>query len=210
MLCSMLCCLQRHQLIPLLHPHGHLGDLLLELLALADPTSQRMPDVRILEGNLRIRKAQKITEEGKGNMQVRATLPLLRSLDLEVVGNVEPVGAMEGDCDVLVCDGFVGNILLKAAEGAVGTVVGLLREEIKRRPSGVLGAWLLKGALRRFRNRVAWDATGGALLLGTNGVVVVGHGRANPHAVAAAIAMADRNVSGGLVARMSDRLSSQR
>jgi len=150
------------------------------------------------------------TEEGKGNMQVRATLPLLRSLDLEVVGNVEPTGAMEGDCDVLVCDGFVGNILLKAAEGAVGTVVTLLKEEIKRRPSGVLGAWLLRGAMRRFRSRVAWDAAGGALLLGTKGVVVVGHGRANPDAVSAAIAMADRNVSGGLVARMSDRLASER
>ena len=60
-------------------------------------------------------------------MQVRVTLPLLRSHDLNVVGNVEPLGAMAGDCDVLVCDGFVGNILLKAAEGAVVTVVTLLR-----------------------------------------------------------------------------------
>lgn len=150
------------------------------------------------------------TEEGKGNMQVRATLPLLRSHDLDVVGNVEPTGAMEGECDVLVCDGFVGNILLKAAEGAVTTVVSLLREEIRRRPSGVLGAFLLRGAFKRFRRRVEWDAHGGALLLGTRGVVVVGHGRANANAVAAAIAMAERNVSAGLVARMEERLSSGR
>ncbi|MEZ4321375.1 MAG: phosphate acyltransferase PlsX [Myxococcota bacterium] len=150
------------------------------------------------------------TEEGKGNMQVRATLPLLRSHDLNVVGNVEPLGAMAGDCDVLVCDGFVGNILLKAAEGAVLTVVTLLREEILRYPSGRLGALLLRGALKRFRSRVEWDAHGGALLLGTRGVVVVGHGRANAQAVASAIAMADRNVSVGLIGRMSDRLASQR
>lgn len=146
-------------------------------------------------------------EEGKGNVQTRATLPLLRALDLEVVGNVEPTAAMEGACDVLVCDGFVGNILLKAAEGAVGTVVALLREEIRRRPSGWIGAFLLRGAFRRFRARVAWDAHGGALLLGTRGVVVVGHGRANPDAVCAAIAMADRHVASGLVDRMATRLN---
>lgn len=146
-------------------------------------------------------------EDKKGNMQVRATLPLLRSLDLHVVGNVEPIGAMRGDCDVLVCDGFVGNVLLKAAEGAVETVVGLLREEILRRPSGRLGAWLLTGAFERFRNRVAWDARGGALLLGTKGVVVVGHGRANARAVQAAIETAATSVQSGLVDRMARRLS---
>lgn len=149
-------------------------------------------------------------EEGKGNMQVRATLPLLRSLDLDVVGNVEPLAAMEGACDVLVCDGFVGNILLKAAEGAVGTVVALLRTEIRRYPSGWLGAFLLRGAFRRFRARVAWDAHGGALLLGTRGVVVVGHGRANADAVCAAVDMARRNSASGLVERMATRLAPPR
>src|SRR5690606_9629416 len=123
-------------------------------------------------------------EDGKGNMQVRATLPLLRSLPLKVVGNVEPQAAMAGACDVLVCDGFVGNVLLKAAEGAVGVVVQLLKEEILTRPTGRAGAFILRGAMRRFRERVAWDAHGGALLLGARGVVVVGHGRANEDAVA--------------------------
>lgn len=145
-------------------------------------------------------------EDGKGNLQVRATLPLLRSLDLDVVGNVEPSAAMAGACDVLVCDGFVGNILLKAAEGAVSTVVSLLREEIARRPSGRLGALLLRGAFARFRERVAWDSTGGALLLGADGVVVVGHGRANPAAVQGAIELASRHARSGLVAAMARRL----
>lgn len=145
-------------------------------------------------------------EDSKGNQQVRATLPLLRALDLNVVGNVEPIGAMRGECDVLVCDGFVGNVLLKAAEGAVETVVGLLREEIQRRPSGRFGAFLLKGAFRRFQKRVAWDARGGALLLGTRGVVVVGHGRANAAAVQAAIETAGQYVEAGLVEKMAARL----
>ncbi len=130
-------------------------------------------------------------EDGKGNMQVRATLPLLREASgLHVVGNVEPSAAMAGACDVLVCDGFVGNVLLKAAEGAVATVVGLLSEEVARTPRGSLGKWLLSPAFGRFRNRVAWDAHGGALLLGVGGAVVVGHGRARAGAVRAAIGVA--------------------
>ena len=146
-------------------------------------------------------------EEKKGNLQVRATLPLLRSLDLHVVGPVEPSAAMEGACDVLICDGFVGNVLLKAAEGAVHTVVTLLREEITRRPTGRLGAVLLHGAFRRFRDRVAWDAHGGALLLGVQGLVAVGHGRATPEAVAAAVAMVHAAAGSGLHEQLADRLT---
>lgn len=146
-------------------------------------------------------------EEGKGNLQARATLPLLRQSGLHVVGNIEPTAAMEGACDVLVTDGFVGNILLKAAEGAVTTVVQMLREEIRRRPSGWIGAWLLKGAFRRFRDRVAWDAHGGAVLLGTRGTVVVGHGRANAEAVRQAIRLAHHASGQGLVEAVSRRLA---
>lgn len=148
-------------------------------------------------------------EEGKGNVQVQATLPLLRKLPLTVVGNVEPTAAMAGACDVLVCDGFVGNVLLKAAEGAASTIQHLLREEIGRRPSGLLGAWLLSGAFRRFRNRVAWDAQGGAVLLGTRGVVVAGHGRANADAVRAGIGVAWRASREGLVDGVRRHLSDQ-
>jgi glycerol-3-phosphate acyltransferase PlsX len=146
-------------------------------------------------------------EDKKGNMQVRATLPLLRSLPLEVVGNVEPHHAMAGACDVLVCDGFVGNILLKAAEGAVSTVVQLLKEEITRRPSGRFGAWLLQGAFQRFRERVEWDAQGGALLLGTRGVVVIGHGSARADAVHAGIALAVRAAKDDLLGTVERRMA---
>lgn len=146
-------------------------------------------------------------EDGKGNAQVRATLPLLRALPLKVVGPVEPGAAMAGACDVLVCDGFVGNVLLKAAEGAVQTVTSLLREELLRRPTGRLGALLLRGAFRRFRERVAWDAHGGALLLGTRGLVVVGHGRATPEAVHSAIGLAHRGQQAGLLDGVARRLA---
>ncbi len=126
-------------------------------------------------------------EESKGNAQGRAALPLIRALPLLVVGNVEPHAAMAGACDVLVCDGFVGNVLLKGVEAAAETVVHLLRDEIRRNPSARFGAWLTSRAFGRFRKRVQWQAYGGGVLLGVEGTVVVGHGRANAEAVAAAI-----------------------
>lgn len=139
-------------------------------------------------------------EDGKGNALVRATLPLLQATELHVVGNVEPTAAMSGACEVLVTDGFVGNVLLKAAEGAVQTAVQLLREEIQRSRASMLGAWLLRGAIERFRVRIAWDAHGGGVLLGTRGTVVVGHGRATPEAVRQAIHLAYSTARGRPVA----------
>lgn len=139
-------------------------------------------------------------EDGKGNAQTRAALPMLReAADLVVVGNVEPTAAMTGACEVLVCDGFVGNVLLKAAEGAVATVVGLLGEEVGRSPTGSLGRWLMSPAFGRFRRRIAWDAHGGALLLGVAGTVVVGHGKARAGAVRAAIGVARQAAERGTV-----------
>lgn len=148
-------------------------------------------------------------EATKGNAQVRATLPLLQALPLRVVGNIEPHTALAGGCDVLVCDGFVGNVLIKGAEAAAETVVRLLRDEIRRQPTARLGAWLTSRAFGRFRQRVAWQAYGGGLLLGTRGIVVVGHGRANEEAVTAAIRLAHQTASAGLIPRLLDRLASR-
>jgi glycerol-3-phosphate acyltransferase PlsX len=142
-------------------------------------------------------------EATKGNAQTRAALPLLQALPLVVVGNVEPHAALAGACDVLVCDGFVGNVLIKGVEAAAETVVSLLREEIKRKPSARFGAWLTSRAFQRFRQRVAWEAYGGGLLLGPKGVVVIGHGRATPEAVTAAIRMAWQAAEHGLVDRLA-------
>lgn len=146
-------------------------------------------------------------EATKGNAQVRATLPLLQALPLRVVGNVEPTAALAGGCDVLVCDGFVGNVLLKGVEAAAETVVHLLREEIRRKPSALFGAWLTSRAFSRFRQRVAWQAYGGGLLLGTNGVVVVGHGRATAEAVHAAVKLATDASRQGVVERVRAALA---
>jgi glycerol-3-phosphate acyltransferase PlsX len=145
-------------------------------------------------------------EEGKGNALVRDTLGLLAQTDLNLVGNMEPESAIDGGCDVLVCDGFVGNVLVKSLEAATSTVLHLFRQEIHAKWTGRFGAWLLTGAMKRLKNRVQWDAHSGSILLGTKGVVVVGHGRSNARAVCTAIQLAASAVNRGLVDRLAQHL----
>ncbi|MCO4744402.1 MAG: phosphate acyltransferase PlsX [Proteobacteria bacterium] len=147
------------------------------------------------------------SEPGKGNMQVRATLPLIEALPVHVVGNIEPPAAFRGECDVLVCDGFAGNIMLKSVEGAAETVLALLKAELKQHRSAQVGAWLLQRVLRKLRGKVSWESIGGGLLLGVDGVVVIGHGRSTEEAVTAAIHLAARSSEGELVDRLRERLS---
>jgi glycerol-3-phosphate acyltransferase PlsX len=147
------------------------------------------------------------SEPGKGNMLVRATLPLLEAIPINLVGPIEPTQAMAGACDVLVCDGFAGNVFLKSAEAAADTVSKLLKLEIGRRNSGRLGAWLMGPALLRLQRHVNWDAHGGAMLLGTRGHVVIGHGRAKAEAVRAAIEMVHAGARRGLVEEIELKLS---
>ncbi|MCB9763234.1 MAG: phosphate acyltransferase PlsX [Alphaproteobacteria bacterium] len=138
-------------------------------------------------------------ERSKGNALVREALPLVDALPIRFHGPVEPTDALRGVVDVLVCDGFVGNVMLKTVEATVDVTLSLLAREIALHPTERLGAWSLKAPLRRFRGRTSASAYGGALLLGVNGVVVVGHGRSDASAVASAIRVARRCVQGGVV-----------
>ncbi len=147
-------------------------------------------------------------EASKGNELGKQTLALLQQESLHVVGNVEPQTALQGQCDVLVCDGFVGNVLLKSLEGASELAVSTLWSEVKRGLFSRLGALLLRRALWRFQRRLAWDAHGGGLLLGVAGVVVVGHGRTNARAVKAAIALAHETQKRGLCLSLEKHLTS--
>ncbi len=145
-------------------------------------------------------------EPSKGNDLVRAAHALLRELPLDFVGNVEPRQAFHGGCDVLVCDGFVGNVMLKSIEATAEAVGGILRREILQHPSSRFGAWLLQGALARVRKQTAYSSIGGALLLGVDGVVVVAHGRSDATAVSGAIAHAHRCAREDLVSRIRTAL----
>ena len=147
------------------------------------------------------------SERGKGNIQVRAALPLLEALPIEFVGPIEPFEAFHGGADVVVCDGFVGNVMLKTVEATADVTLSLMQREIARMPHWRLGARFLRSAMRRFRSRTSASAYGGALLLGVNGVVVVAHGRSDKDAVDSALKVARRCVEQDVVGAVAKALS---
>lgn len=122
-------------------------------------------------------------EAGKGNDLVRKAHATLRESPLNFIGNVEASDLYRGGADVVVCDGFTGNILLKTSEAAVETLRFLMRTEFTRTWSGRLAGILGRGAFRRLRGRVDYAEFGGAPLLGLRGLAVICHGRSNPRAI---------------------------
>jgi glycerol-3-phosphate acyltransferase PlsX len=137
-------------------------------------------------------------EEGKGNAAVREAFHLLRSSQLNFVGNVEGKDIAHHLADVVVMDGFVGNVTLKVAEGTSAFVQQLLREEAKRTPLGILGGLLLKPTIGRMRRRTDWQEFGGAPLLGVDGVCAVAHGRSDARAIRSAVRVARHAAEAGL------------
>jgi len=132
-------------------------------------------------------------EPTKGDELTKATHKQLCTVtDINFIGNVEPKEVMRGEVDVVVADGFVGNLFLKAGEAVGITVMQLITDEARNNWFHGLLATLLKPAFRNVKQRFDYAEVGGALLLGVNGVVVIGHGRSNSLAVANAIGVAYR------------------
>lgn len=148
-------------------------------------------------------------EPGKGNELAQAAYTLLAETPgLGFVGNVEGRDMTRGKVDVVVTDGFVGNVVLKSAEGFAELFETLLREAIMGGGlKAKLGALLMRGALRNFKRRVDPAEYGGALLLGVNGVCIIGHGSSRAYAVANAIRVAKEAVLGGSVAAIAGNLT---
>jgi glycerol-3-phosphate acyltransferase PlsX len=143
------------------------------------------------------------SEPGKGNDLVRATYEILENMHeqrvLNFIGYVEGNHILDGTADVYVCDGFVGNVLIKTGEGFVTAVLGVLKESIDRSMLARVGVRLMGPALRRVSHRLDYSTYGGALLLGVRGIAVVCHGRSNAKAIANAIRVADRAAQGRVV-----------
>ena len=129
-------------------------------------------------------------EAGKGNELVRTAHATLQESSLNFIGNVEASDLYRGGADVVVCDGFTGNILLKTSEAAVETLRFLLRSEFTRTWSGRLAAILGRGAFGSLQNRVNYAEFGGAPLLGLRGLGVICHGRSNPRAISNGVRVA--------------------
>jgi len=143
-------------------------------------------------------------ERGKGNRLVESTYELLEAGRLPFVGNVEAHHLIsERPVDVVVCDGFVGNICLKAIEGGVSAVTGMMKRRIHRYLLAKLGALFLTRTFGTIRKTLSYRQRGGAPLLGVNGVVVIAHGRSDAVAIESAIDVARREVEAGLIDHFS-------
>jgi glycerol-3-phosphate acyltransferase PlsX len=145
-------------------------------------------------------------EPEKGNQLTLEAHELLSASDLDFHGNAEGRDILEGAADVLVSDGFTGNVALKAVEGTIRTLLDSLREEITATNAGSLGGLLIRPAARRLRARLDPDTYGGAYLLGLRGLVVIAHGNSSATAIANAIRLAARGVDHDVVGRLAARL----
>jgi glycerol-3-phosphate acyltransferase PlsX len=145
-------------------------------------------------------------EPEKGNQLTLEAHALLAASDLDFRGNAEGRDILEGAADVLVTDGFTGNVALKAVEGTIRTLLDSLREEITASSAGTVGGLLIRPAARRLRKRLDPDTYGGAYLLGLRGLVVIAHGNSSATAIANAIRLAARGVDHDVVGRLAARL----
>ncbi len=138
-------------------------------------------------------------EETKGNELVQKTIESLRaSNDPWFSGPIESRDIFSGEADVVVCDGFVGNVVLKEAEGLAQAILGMMREAAGESLSSKIGGLLLRPSLSRMKKRLDYAEYGGAPLLGVNGLFVISHGRSNSLAISNAMGMADRLAKSGL------------
>ncbi len=145
----------------------------------------------------------------KGNDVAKRAAELLWGSGLNFIGNVEGDGLYKGEADVIVCDGFVGNVALKASEGLAQLLATFLRQEFRRNLLTKLAAVLAMPVLKRFKKRVDHRQYNGATLLGLKGIVVKSHGSADAFAFTRALQRAAEEVRSGVLARISERIAQQ-
>lgn len=146
-------------------------------------------------------------EEGKGNSQVKEAYELLKlAQNLNFIGNAEGRDIFTGDIDVVICDGFVGNIAVKMGEGLAMSLTRMLKKTFMSGVLPMLGAMLAKGALKRFAQTFDYAEYGGAPLLGLKGLAIVCHGRSNSRAMTSAIRMAGTFVRKNTLAKLADTI----
>jgi phosphate acyltransferase len=157
----------------------------------------RNPEIRLLS----------IGEEAeKGNQLTLEAHELLAASDLNFAGNTEGRDLLRGGADVVVTDGFTGNVALKLLEGTIRNLLDAFREEITATTRGKLGGLLIRPAARRLRNRLDPDTYGGAYLLGLRGLAVIAHGNSSRRAIANAVRLAARGVEHDVVGRLAQRV----
>jgi phosphate acyltransferase len=197
MVLGMLAGVERPALATILPTVHHAPSLLLDVGANVDSDPDNLMQFAVM-GHMYAQNVLKIArprvgllsigeEDSKGNSLTRDTLPLLRELGargkINFTGNVEGRDLFNGNADVAVCDGFVGNVALKSIEGVGKLVSVLLRESLKSTVTSQVGALLSRKAFNEFKKRLDYSEYGGAPLLGVRGVCIVGHGSSNEKAI---------------------------
>lgn len=198
---------ERPALAPMLPSSDGRGVLALDLGANMDAEPQHLVQYAIMGRiyrelvhgmtNPRVALLNVGTEEMKGNELTKAVFPLLQQAPIHFIGNVEARDVLEGNCDVLVCDAFVGNILLKAFEGASSTIFAALKTEFKRSFLTKIAAAIVAPGLRKFKKKMDYREHGGALLLGVNGVCIKSHGSSDATAIKSSVRQARDALKGG-------------
>jgi phosphate acyltransferase len=158
--------------------------------------------------HLRVRLLSIGEEPEKGNQLTLEAHELLAASDLDFAGNTEGRDLLVTGGQVVVADGFTGNLALKLLEGTITSLLDLFREEITATPRGKLGGLLIRPAARRLRERLDPDAYGGAYLLGLRGLAVIAHGSSSRRAIESAVRLAARGVENDVVDRLAQRLGS--
>ena len=189
--------IERPALAPMIPTMDGAGVLALDLGANMDATAEQLVQYAVM-GSIYRKRVHGIreprvgllnvgTEPGKGNELCKAAYPLLEAAPIRFVGNIEARDILSGPCDVLVCDGFAGNVLLKALEGTALAIMGELKNLMTRSFVTKLAAAVLKPGLRAFRDRLDYKEVGAAPMLGLSGLVMKCHGSSDARAVRNAV-----------------------
>ena len=144
-------------------------------------------------------------EDSKGNEVTKAAFKMLKGYK-GFKGNVEGSDIFNGSCDVITCDGFVGNLVLKASEGVASTISQLIKDYIRKSPVAITGALLMRKVFKLLKKQIDYAEIGGAPLIGIKGCVIVGHGKSNPKAIENAIYQAITYVDTGVNEHIIQRL----
>ncbi|MED1602251.1 phosphate acyltransferase PlsX [Alkalihalophilus marmarensis] len=201
--------IDRPALAPMLPTLDGNGFLLLDVGANMDAKPEQLLQYAII-GNTYMEKVQKVkkprvgllnvgTESGKGNELTKEAFPLLEAANFHFIGNVEARDLMNGVADVVVCDGFAGNLVLKTIEGTAGTLFSLLKKELTKSVKNKLAAGMLKSSFKDIKSQLSYSEYGGAGLFGLKAPVIKAHGSSDEvavyHAIRQARQMAEEQVT---------------
>ncbi|GGG12671.1 phosphate acyltransferase PlsX [Paenibacillus abyssi] len=209
--------IERPALAPMVPTLDNIGVLALDLGANMDAKPEHLLQYALM-GSIYREKVHKMarprvgllnvgTEAKKGNELTKAAFDLLESAPIHFVGNVEARDVLARNCDVLVCDGFVGNIMLKAMEGTASTVFSVLKEEFTRSWLTKLAAAIMLPKLRGFKQKMDYKEHGAAPLLGVNGLVMKSHGSSDSVAVKNAVRQARIALQSNLIQSITTEIS---